>query len=225
MATIWDKDFGYVKKSKIGAIMIGEWGGWMKSSNKDDVWQNTLAEYISKNDIDFFYWCVNPNSGDTGGILNDDWITPVKPKLELLVKACPNPSTFLFEGKPTPPTPPPSPEPTPTPKPPKPSPTPKPPKPTPVPTPSNTIQITMKIDNSWTENGKVCEQYSVDVKNISSSTQRPKFNITGQINKIWNVTGTKSPYSLPEWFPNGLDTGASFNFGFVSCGNIKVSVV
>jgi endoglucanase len=31
-----------------------------------------------------FYWAVNPNSGDTGGVLLDDWLTWNNDKLLLL---------------------------------------------------------------------------------------------------------------------------------------------
>lgn len=96
MPAIWDRDFGHVKKDGLGALCIGEWGGWMRASNKDDVWQNAFAQYLSDNEIDFFYWCLNPDSGDTGGLLQDDWVTPVQPKLDLLAKAAPNPTKFNF---------------------------------------------------------------------------------------------------------------------------------
>lgn len=97
LSAIWDRDFGNVKKNKLGSIMIGEFGGHMKASNKDDVWQKAMGEYIKTNSIDFFYWCVNPNSGDTGGLLDEDWVTPIKPKLDLLASICPEPSQLKFD--------------------------------------------------------------------------------------------------------------------------------
>jgi len=80
------------------------------------------------------WWCLNPTSADTGGLLNDDWETPNIPKLNLLTKTVPNPTLFYKTADqicfynyvppvPTPPTPLPSPEPTPIPKPTTPAPT------------------------------------------------------------------------------------------------------
>jgi hypothetical protein len=34
-----------------------------------------LAEAIVQYDLNHTFWCVNPNFGDTGGILQDDWQT------------------------------------------------------------------------------------------------------------------------------------------------------
>jgi endoglucanase len=120
MEAIWDRDFGFVEKENSGTLLVGEFGGWMKKENKDDVWQQTISAYFAKNNIDYFYWCVNPNSGDTGGLLDDDWTTPIQPKLDMLKKTSPNPTKFDFvrpaplPQQPTPVTPPPRP-PTPSP--------------------------------------------------------------------------------------------------------------
>lgn len=119
MPAVWDADFGYIKKKGVGTIVIGEWGGWMAAANHDDVWQASFGAYLATNQIDFFYWCLNPNSGDTGGILDNDWVTPITPKLNLLQQACPNPTTLDFGSVtplPSPPVPPPQPSP-PTPQP------------------------------------------------------------------------------------------------------------
>jgi aryl-phospho-beta-D-glucosidase BglC (GH1 family) len=48
------------------AICFGEWGGW-GGEGPDRVWQDALASWMTENDVtDSFYWCLNPNSGDTG---------------------------------------------------------------------------------------------------------------------------------------------------------------
>ena len=46
-----------------------------------------MAEYLVQNKISQFYWSLNPNSGDTGGLLQDDWKTPSQDKLDML-KSC-----------------------------------------------------------------------------------------------------------------------------------------
>lgn len=39
-----------------------------------------------------------PQSGDTGGLLENDWVTPVRPKLDLLARLQPNPSLLYWYG-------------------------------------------------------------------------------------------------------------------------------
>lgn len=74
--------------------MTGEWGG--ATSGKNGVWLNAYASYLKTNDItDNFFWCVNPNSGDTGGLLLDDWKTPDTNKLTILANLVPNPTDVL----------------------------------------------------------------------------------------------------------------------------------
>ena len=66
----WEKLFGQFAASH--AVVIGEWGGRYAPGSKDLAWQNALVEYlISKGMSSSFYWCYSPNSGDTGGILDD----------------------------------------------------------------------------------------------------------------------------------------------------------
>lgn len=82
---IWDEDFGFVPKETGHPIVIGEFGGFY--DGLDHAWQNHVVKYIVRHNIGFFYWCLNPNSGDTGGLLSKDWKTPETEKLALLSKA------------------------------------------------------------------------------------------------------------------------------------------
>jgi len=62
----WDKLFGYLKN-----VCPGEWGGRYDTVG-DVVWQDAFVDYmISRGIRNSFYWCYTPNSGDTGGILDD----------------------------------------------------------------------------------------------------------------------------------------------------------
>jgi endoglucanase len=239
LTPIWDADFGYLKQTRTGTIMIGEWGGWMKPENKDDKWQNALCDYIVKYDIDFFYWCIGI-SGDTGAILQDDFKTPVKPKMDLLARAKPNPTVFNFTGSPIPvptpvptPTPTPKPTPVPTPKPtpvPTPTPTPTPPPtPVPTPTPSKSIVITPKITNTWNENNVKLTQYDVLVQNISTTQiTHANFKIVGgKIHQLWNLQGniSQTNFTYPTWLPNGLGHNEQFTFGFITEGIPTISII
>ncbi len=78
MDDIWYHHFGYVKSELGYPIAIGEFGGKYGHDGhpKDVEWQNAFVDWLIKNDICyFFYWSWNPNSGDTGGLLKDDWTT------------------------------------------------------------------------------------------------------------------------------------------------------
>lgn len=92
MPAIWDDHFGRANKISGLATVIGEWGG--KFEGKDEAWQRRFFQYISNKGFGFFYWCINPESGDTGGLLKDNWKTPEYRKLELLKTA---PSTSVAQ--------------------------------------------------------------------------------------------------------------------------------
>ena len=70
-------------------------GGQM--SGNDLIWMNAFANYLVEIDApDNWFWCVNPDSGDTGGLLENDWKTPVIPKLNLLQFVQPNPTKITM---------------------------------------------------------------------------------------------------------------------------------
>ena len=94
MSAIWEKQFGFLVKKGF-AVVPGEWGGKYGTgggSSQDVALQDALTAYYVSNGIcSSFYWSWNPNSGDTGGILEDDWQTVWPTKLLLLQnywKAC-----------------------------------------------------------------------------------------------------------------------------------------
>jgi endoglucanase len=93
MAAIWQAHWGYIPASTGTAVVLGEWGG--PYSGKDAQWMDALVSYLKANDMtDQFFWCLNPDSGDTGGLLADDWSTPVSAKLTLLQGLVSSPTTF-----------------------------------------------------------------------------------------------------------------------------------
>ncbi|WP_405472237.1 cellulase family glycosylhydrolase [Streptomyces canus] len=80
MPGIWDKYWGYIFKQNIAPVWVGEFGTTLQSS-VDQKWLAALVSYLrptSTYGADSFHWTFwswNPNSGDTGGILKDDWQT------------------------------------------------------------------------------------------------------------------------------------------------------
>ncbi|MDO6387039.1 cellulase family glycosylhydrolase [Uliginosibacterium sp. 31-12] len=85
MPAIWDAQFGFAASLNY-AVVPGEFGGkYGQGQAKDKIWQDKLVDYLIERRItNFFYWSWNPNSGDTGGILQDDWKTVRSDKLALL---------------------------------------------------------------------------------------------------------------------------------------------
>jgi len=93
MPQIWDTHFGFVSNLTGNAQVIGEWGGALIESNS--VWMNALVDYlIAKGTTSTFFWALNPNSGDTGGLLQADWTTPETAKLNLLNRLVPSATKF-----------------------------------------------------------------------------------------------------------------------------------
>ena len=90
----WRPFWGYLFEQNIAPIIIGEFGTFLRTTS-DQQWLDKITDYMdgdfdldgsrdlaaSKKGISWTFWCLNPNSGDTGGILQDDWITPNLDKL------------------------------------------------------------------------------------------------------------------------------------------------
>ncbi|GIF08294.1 endoglucanase [Actinoplanes siamensis] len=85
LPAIWDKYWGYLYKQNLAPIMIGEFGTTL-ATDIDKVWLQSLMAYTGTgvNGMSFTYWSWNPNSGDTGGIANDDWTTVNQAKQAIL---------------------------------------------------------------------------------------------------------------------------------------------
>ncbi|MES2733690.1 MAG: cellulase family glycosylhydrolase [Bacteroidota bacterium] len=82
MPAIWDKFFGFLYNSNKAPLLVGEFG--IKSlGGKDEIWVKSFLQYMGTK-YSWTFWCFNPNSGDTGGIVGDDWVTPVAWKVNLL---------------------------------------------------------------------------------------------------------------------------------------------
>jgi uncharacterized alpha-E superfamily protein len=64
--------------------LLGEFGGRSVGQDKEGQWQRRLVSYLKETGISYTYWSWNPNSGDTGGILQDDWQTANQSKLNVL---------------------------------------------------------------------------------------------------------------------------------------------
>ena len=70
----WYDTWAYINDKDIAPLLIGEWGGHM-DGGKNEKWMTLLRDYMIDNHINHTFWCLNPNSGDTGGLLGYDFST------------------------------------------------------------------------------------------------------------------------------------------------------
>jgi endoglucanase len=85
MSGVWNDNFGFLYQNNTAPIYVGEFG----IKDQDAIggqaltWFKTLLDFM-KGKYSFTFWAVNPNSGDTGGILKDDWSSVNQWKMDLL---------------------------------------------------------------------------------------------------------------------------------------------
>ncbi|MCW2240184.1 cellulase family glycosylhydrolase [Azospirillum canadense] len=86
MDDVWTKNWGYVVQKNIAPVLVGEFGTKLESS-QDQQWLSSMVKYMDgdynldgKSDlaaghegVSWTYWAWSPGSGDTGGIMTDDW--------------------------------------------------------------------------------------------------------------------------------------------------------
>ena len=63
----WRDTWAYINEQDIAPLLIGEWGGHMDGA-KNQKWMELLRDYMIANHINHTFWCLNTNSGDTGGL-------------------------------------------------------------------------------------------------------------------------------------------------------------
>ena len=74
LPAVWDQYWGYLVRENIAPVLIGEFGTRYETE-KDKQWLMEFQKYVQQNNLSWTYWSLNPNSGDTGGLLQDDWIS------------------------------------------------------------------------------------------------------------------------------------------------------
>ena len=82
----WYDTWAYINDQDIAPLLIGEWGGHMDGA-ENQKWMTLLRDYMIDNHINHTFWCLNPNSGDTGGLLGYDFKTWDDEKYSLLEPA------------------------------------------------------------------------------------------------------------------------------------------
>jgi endoglucanase len=77
---VWSQYWGYLAEQDIAPVFVGEFGTKLQTDS-DKRWLHTLTTYIAKHKLSWSFWSLNPNSGDTGGILQDDWMSVNQDKM------------------------------------------------------------------------------------------------------------------------------------------------
>lgn len=97
LADHFENFWGYLYEQNIAPVLVGEFGSKLQDP-KDLPYLQKLLAYMDgdldtngsidiaagKEGMSYTWWSWNPDSGDTGGILADDWTTPIQAKIELL---------------------------------------------------------------------------------------------------------------------------------------------
>ena len=73
MKDCWQDNWLYIHTENTAPLLIGEWGGFMKEPNL--TWMTCMRRLISEYHLNHTFWCYNANSGDTGGLVLDDFKT------------------------------------------------------------------------------------------------------------------------------------------------------
>jgi len=158
LETVWDANWGYLVRGNIAPVLLGEFGTKLETAS-DRAWLDALVGYLAKTKISYAYWSFNPNSGDTGGLVGDDWRTPQKAKLAALAPIL----TPVASPAPQPnPAPTATPKPTASPKPAAPSPSPT-ASPTPAPTPKPGTNAAAGITATWVPQSTWGEGYVAEL--------------------------------------------------------------
>lgn len=82
MKDCWRDNWFYIQEKNIAPLLIGEWGGFMREPNL--TWMTYMRKLIKDNHINHTFWCFNANSGDTGGLVLDDFVTWDEDKYEFV---------------------------------------------------------------------------------------------------------------------------------------------
>lgn len=216
LPAVWDRNWGYLKKQGTAPVLLGEFGTKLQNP-KDEPWLRTLVSYLGTGPggFNWTFWSWNPNSGDTGGLVDDgSWSVLDTRKDGFLT-----PIKFPLTGGTTPTTPAPT---TPAPTTPAPT-TPAPTTPAPTtPAPTGGCAVTYRVDNAWSGGFTA----SVTVRNTGTSAVGP-WTLTwtaasgvGLVNG-WNATVSQSGRAVtgrnPDWQPV-IAPGASWTVGYQGSG-------
>lgn len=97
MEDVWYDNWFYLVDQNIAPLLMGEWGGFINYGHdgedgkdpdgKNTKWMTYLRNLMIENHIHHTFWCFNENSGDTGGLVYDNFGTWDEDKYNLVKPA------------------------------------------------------------------------------------------------------------------------------------------
>ncbi len=83
---IWEKFWALPALVGTVPVLLGEFGTkW--ATEADRRWFDTVVDFLVARRMSFLFWSLNPNSADTGGLLQEDWTTVNEGKWAVLKRA------------------------------------------------------------------------------------------------------------------------------------------
>ncbi len=100
---VYESQNGFIEPLTGRAVILGEWGGInavldgrddpSKKGKDDGAILGAMAKWFPEHCMaDAFWWAINPESTDTGGLLEDDYQRPLGHKLDRARTMMPNPT-------------------------------------------------------------------------------------------------------------------------------------
>jgi endoglucanase len=81
---IWQQHWAYLQLSGQAPVLMGEFGARSVGADTEGVWLRTLLSFLKTHGFSYTYWAWNPDSLDTGGLLQADWATLDQQKMSNL---------------------------------------------------------------------------------------------------------------------------------------------
>ncbi len=73
----WYDTWAFIAEEHIAPLLVGEWGGFIDAvhdpTGENTHWLHEIRDYMIDKHIHHTFWCFNENSGDTGGLVWDDF--------------------------------------------------------------------------------------------------------------------------------------------------------
>ncbi len=99
MQGLWDQNFHFLYQQSVSPLFIGEFG--IKDQDAFNgvalTWFNEWMNFMG-GIYSWTYWTFNPNSGDTGGILTDDWSSINQWKVDIISPYFASPIPNVVDG-------------------------------------------------------------------------------------------------------------------------------
>jgi endoglucanase len=83
LISIWMQHWAYLQLSGQAPVLVGEFGA-SSVSQTEGIWLRNIMAFLKAHGFSYTYWAWNPDSADTGGLLDSDWLTIDQQKLNIL---------------------------------------------------------------------------------------------------------------------------------------------